>query len=350
MKYKKLNIVILILTFVGVLGFVIYKDGWDNLVRMFGMIHPGFLCCAVLFMILYWILEGGILHCVIRAFHSRQKFWYSFRTSMIGQLFNCVTPFASGGQPVQAYDLVKCGVPLGVASSSLIVKFMIYQVALTVYSAVVLLFYWRSFAGMVNGFGWLVFVGFTINFLVMLALCAVCVFRKFTYRLVTGLVNLLAKVRLVKDKQKTLEYIDGELDQFHDSFNAMKLHKGRMAASFVLSLVQLTVFFLIPYFILLAFGIRKVSPLIVISAEAFVVMISSFVPLPGAAGGAEFSFYTFFEPLFPVGISVNLAMLLWRLITFYFPILAGMLFMMSSSKSKPESAVSKAAAEADSPI
>ena len=57
-------------------------------------------------------------------------------------------------------------------------------------------------------------------------------------------------------------------------------------------------------------------------------MISSFVPLPGAAGGAEYSFHTFFAPFFaPYGISVNLAMLLWRLITFYFPILAGSCFL-----------------------
>ena len=75
----------------------------------------------------------------------------------------------------------------------------------------------------------------------------------------------------------------------------------------------------------------------VVSAQAFVVMISSFVPLPGAAGGAEFSFKTFFAPFFsPYHISVNPAMLLWRFITFYLPIIVGACFMATYPKLKED--------------
>lgn len=41
---------------------------------------------------------------------------------------------------MQAVHMVKCGVPLGVASSSLLVKFIVYQGTLTLYSLVILLF------------------------------------------------------------------------------------------------------------------------------------------------------------------------------------------------------------------
>lgn len=327
MKHKKLNGAILIIAFLAVLGYVLYTDGPENLANMFRAIHPLWMGCAVLMMVLYWLLEGGILHGVVRAFYPSQLFRSSFRTSMLGQLFNCLTPFASGGQPVQAYDMVKSGVPLGVAGSALMIKFILYQISLTLYSAAVLIFYWKPFSMRVSGFGWLVFVGFAVNALVMLGLLAVCFLRRATRALTVWIVRLGARLRLVKEPDSVTAYLDEELERFHGTFTAIRKHKMRMVQQLLLCFVQLTTFFLIPYFILLAFGIRELSPVMVVAAQAFVVMISSFVPLPGAAGGAEFSFHTFFEPFFPAGLSVNPAMLLWRLITFYLPILVGMIFM-----------------------
>lgn len=334
MKLKKRNIVILLIAFLAVLVWVVYEDGFDNLLAMFRMLNPVWLVVALLLMVVYWALESGILHDITSCFHTRQRFRNSVTTSMIGQLFNCITPFSSGGQPVQAYHMYKTGVPLGIASCALMAKFIIYQICLTVYSMVVLIFYWKPLSEQVSGFAWLVFIGFSVNFAVMLGLLCVCFFRRFTRFITTGLVRLLAKLRLVKDKEKRLAYIEGELEEFHSCFAAIKAHPGMMLRSTLLTFVQLTVYFLIPYFICLAFGIWNLSVPMAVSAQAFVVMISSFVPLPGAAGGAEFSFHTFFSPFFPAGMSVNPAMLLWRLITFYLPILAGICFMLFSSKSK----------------
>ena len=62
-----------------------------------------------------------------------------------------------------------------------------------------------------------------------------------------------------------------------------------------------------------------------IAAQAFVSMITAFVPLPGAAGGAEISFVTFFA-IFMNGSDLNLSMLLWRILTFYCPIVVGAAF------------------------
>ena len=339
MKFKKLNIIILAAALIGVLAWVVHEDGLDNLLNMFAMLNPVWLVFAVLFMVFYWLLEGIVLHDIVKSFHHQQKLSHSLQTSMIGQLFNCLTPFSSGGQPVQAFHMKRTGVPLGIASGSLMIKFIVYQFCLTVYSIVVLLFFWQPLSQQVSGFGYLVFIGFAVNFGVMLGLLCICFFRGFTEKLVKGLVRILAKIHIVKDKEKTLSYVDGELEAFHKSFVDIKTHKWMVIRASVLSFVQLTVYFMIPYFICLAFGIRGISVLMVVSAQAFVVMISSFVPLPGAAGGAEFSFKTFFSPFFsPYHISVNPAMLLWRFITFYLPIIVGTCFMAASPKPTEENA------------
>ena len=179
-------------------AWVIHEDGADNLLRMFRLLNPLWLIAAVLFMVVYWFLEAGILHRITRRFHSVQKFKNSLCTSMIGQLFNCITPFASGGQPVQAYHMVKTGVPLGISTGALMIKFIVYQFCLTIYSIVVLLFCWRPLSQKVSGFGYLVFIGFAINFAVMMGLLCICFFQRFTKKLAHGLVRFLAKIHILK--------------------------------------------------------------------------------------------------------------------------------------------------------
>ena len=59
----------------------------------------------------------------------------------------------------------------------------------------------------------------------------------------------------------------------------------------------------------------------------YVLMISSFWPLPGAMGAAEFGYAGFFGNIF--GEYVNVSTLLWRLFTFYMPIVVGVIVIMT---------------------
>ena len=79
---------------------------------------------------------------------------------------------------------------------------------------------------------------------------------------------------------------------------------------------------MVPTCIFCAFGLGHPDVLLMVCAGAFVLNFTSFVPLPGAAGGAELGFHTVFAMFFPKGF-LNLAIILWRLLTFYLPILAG---------------------------
>ena len=101
----------------------------------------------------------------------------------------------------------------------------------------------------------------------------------------------------------------------------------------MLTVLQLTVYFLIPFCVCLALGVF-INPLEAIAASACVLMVSSFVPLPGAAGGAEGSFLVFFGMFLTDGSKTGTAILLWRLITFYLTIVIGMFFAQNMGKTK----------------
>ena len=68
----------------------------------------------------------------------------------------------------------------------------------------------------------------------------------------------------------------------------------------------------------------------VISCQAFVLLISTFVPLPGALGAAEGSYVLFFKNIF--GGYVHLSTVIWRFLTFYMAIIGGMIFALLVNK------------------
>ena len=71
-----------------------------------------------------------------------------------------------------------------------------------------------------------------------------------------------------------------------------------------------------------------------IAAQVFLTMFMSFIPLPGAAGGAEGGFCMIFGLFFKANTIIP-ALFLWRVITYYSCIGVGALFsLIPNSKLK----------------
>ncbi len=94
-------------------------------------------------MFIYWFLEAVVLQTASKPANKDQRFFSSFRITMIGQFFNTITPMATGGQPAQLVMLTKQGMDAGRGSSVLLVKFIIYQ-AMVVLNFFSYLDFWYS--------------------------------------------------------------------------------------------------------------------------------------------------------------------------------------------------------------
>jgi uncharacterized protein (TIRG00374 family) len=80
---------------------------------------------------------------------------------------------------------------------------------------------------------------------------------------------------------------------------------------------------MIPLFVLYAMGeFNVVNALIAILTSAYVMIIGSFVPIPGGSGGLEYGFVTFYGN-FITGSKLSALMLVWRFITYYFSMILG---------------------------
>lgn len=320
-----------IVSLVIVFAFLMSNDKLDQLVKAIHQIKPTFILMAMGCMVSYWLLESIILHKLIHHTDSSLSFKESVRITLAGQFFNNVTPFASGGQPMQLYMLHKNEVSVGEGASVLTKKFIVYQAVLVVYTLMVIVFGAKFFLSHIPNFTYLGLIGFALNVIVIMALVLI----GWNYKLTKGMMIRLSRFvrRRFKNKKmnrfctKTLK----QMTVFHEQMRKSKETFRTWMSIVFYTLIQHTFYFSIPLVIGYGFQLPHLSILYMIGAAAFVSMVTAFIPLPGAALGAEGSFYLVYQMFFPSNIVVA-ALLIWRLCTYYLPLFVGGTVVMAGSR------------------
>lgn len=326
---KKLNLIVCGIAFIIMIVYLFVFDKPEKVFNAMRAINPWFIVLGVMFMVGYWLCEALTVHSMLKPMQKDVKFYYSWLDTIIGQYFNCITPFASGGQPMQTYYFVKFGVPLGNTLTALLSRFIVYQFVLTLYSVFTLVIGIGQFGDdlMSKGLMPFVIIGFVVNTFVIIFLLGIAIWRKGTVKFLNAVISLLAKMRIVKNPMKHRVYFTREVEKFHTNFMFLKNNIPAIIKSCIFTFIQLSLFLSITYVLYMGFGLEGSGLLQILSYQAFVLMISSFIPLPGAMGAAELGFAGFFGDIF--GEFTGTAMMLWRIFTFYLPIIVGMTFTLT---------------------
>ena len=261
------------------------------------------------------------------------KFKNAVRSSMVGQFFSAITPSASGGQPMQIFTMSRQGVDSGASTSALVQKFLVYQNVLTVYSAVCILLRFDYFSNL-NRVVWLfATIGFCIQALIIVILFFFSFNQSITYKAIFLIFTSLSKIRLVKNPKEKISNLENQLTIFHKGNKDLYKNTYLVLETYVLTAIQLTAMFLIPYCIYRAFHLQGQPAIDMICAQSFIMMASSFVPIPGASGAAELASTVFLTPFFNES-TIKSAVALSRFITYYFTIMISAPFSYSLRKKK----------------
>ncbi len=322
-----INGIIIVASVIFLMAYIIFVDGLDKILNAFSNCKPVWLLGGVLVMVGYWFLEAHTLNQGLKIFNKKLNLKYSAKNCMIGQFFNSITPSATGGQPVQVYYMKKCGIEYGFATGALLLKFISFQISLTVICLFVMFFKFNEFAREIQGFSALMLIGFAINTFVAVILLLIAFNKKIALIIVNFFVKILGKLRIFKDVDEKLEFVNKEVDLFSEGFSTAIENKMVVAKMFLYSTVQILLFYLVNIVIAFALGVKMdlASIFHIIAGAACIQMSSTFVPLPGAAGGAELSYYVIYGSVFE-SWQISAAVLLWRIYTFYMPIVVGLFF------------------------
>ena len=169
----------------------------------------------------------------------------------------------------------------------------------------------------------LVLIGFIVNTLVAVAIILVSISKRFTKAFVKIIINILSKLKLVKNKEKTSNNWNNRLNEFHECAKYLRKKKLLFIVGVLFNILSLACLYIIPLFIAYSMGdFTSLNIENTLTASAYVLLMGAFVPIPGASGGIEYGFLSFYSN-FLTKSKVSVVLLIWRFITYYMPMIIG---------------------------
>ncbi len=262
---------------------------------------------------------------------TRREIWkLAWRVVMLGKYYDNVTPAAIGGQPFQVYYMRKHSkLPAGDATSVPIVAMIVGQIGFLILAIIFFLVgnpMHDNPVLMVPAWLGLLFFAFW-----PLMMIAVNFFPKATAKFINLFVRILAKVKIVKNRDEAVKRVETETAEYVKSVKRTLKTRGLFIQTIVLATLYQFFIATIPFFVLLAFG-GNVGFLECLSTTLAVTSAVYFIPTPGNTGAAEGTFYIVFSAL-SAGY-VFWAMLVWRFFTYYIYIIFGGLSFLSINVEK----------------
>ena len=186
---------------------------------------------------------------MMRAHQEHQSFGKCLLYSFTGYFYCSITPFGSGGPPMQIFYMRKEKVPIPVASVVMLIVTFLYKAVLVVAGLLLLLFGQRLISRYLSGVLLIFGVGLflTVGFSFLLALF---IFRPNLAKkaMVKGL-GWLERKRFMKPKEGRRERLEASMDQYGETAVFFKTHKALMALVFCVTLAQRFCLFLATYFV-----------------------------------------------------------------------------------------------------
>ncbi len=253
------------------------------------------------------------------------KIWKTaWRVVMLGKYYDNITPAAIGGQPFQIYYMHKnSGLPSGYATSIPIFGMIAGQIGFLILAIPCFII------GTVTGFEpalmTLAWVGLLFYAFWPVMIVGISYFPKQTIKFLQFFTKILAKIKIVKNRDETLLKIEKEVREYARSVDMILKTRRLFISTILLSVLYQAAVLMIPFFVLTAFG-GDVKFLSCFMTTVAVTSSVYFIPTPGNAGAAEGTFYVVFSAL-STGY-VFWAMLTWRFLSYYIYIIIGPLIYL----------------------
>jgi len=296
-----------------------FKNDYQNIVSTFSNINPIWLVVALIIMAGYHLLDSYFYYYYCKKQRKDYTFWQAVQSQQAGNFFSAITPFASGGQFAQIFVFQKQKIDTKQSASMLMMSFISWQTVLVMFGVLALLFNYSKMIETYNALFNLVFIGFLVNFVVIVSLFLSAFSKKFHHFIFARIIPLLGKMRIIKNVDEKKESTRIWLRIFRDEFNTLLVHRDLMFRRVFIDVAKILSLYSIPFFAARALNIDisfdHFTQIIILTG--FVYMIAAFVPIPGAAGGTEGTFILLLGPV--LGIATTSVMLLWRFITYYLP-------------------------------
>lgn len=310
--------------------YIILKDDFSHIIKSFKNINILYIIIALIVFFIHVALKGYVNYLITNE-SKKVSIKEAIKHNLIAQFFNGITPFSTGGQPMEIYMLTEHGISIPKATNQTIQSFIFYQISLVICGLFAVIYnYFFSIFPKIKILSNLVILGFSINISVVIVLILISHSKK----IMDGICRIIIKIsKKIKFKSSEKE-IKGKFMEYYEGFKELKKRKLLLIIGIVLNIISLICLYSIPLFVLKSMNPNNPMSIIeTITSSAYVYVIGSFVPIPGASGGIEYGFTQFYGN-FISKKEISAVLLIWRFITYYFGIIIGALLFNIDKKVK----------------
>ena len=295
------------------------------------IIFNGVFLAVVFALTIYGVFHGEDLSSMMDAIHRADKrwllpgialvaffiwgesiiIWYMMRSSgiclkkrtcflfsSVGFFFSCITPSASGGQPMQIYYMKKEKISIPVSTVILMIVTITYKLVLVVIGVGIAIFGRGFLHKYLEGILPVFYLGLALN-IFCVTFMTILVFHPLLAKaiLVKGM-KLLERLHLMKKKEGRLKKLEDSMDTYRNTAAYLKNNPFVIVKVIGITFIQRMALFAVTWFVYQAFGIHGTGFWDILFLQAVISVSVDMLPLPGGMGISETLFLNIFSPVF----------------------------------------------------
>lgn len=257
-----------------------------------------FLAVGVFCVIFFIYGESYIIRYLLKVVRIKSRPLTCFLYSCVGFFFSCITPSASGGQPMQIYYMKKNKIPIPVSTILLMIVTIAYKFVLVLVGLFILIFQQGFVEKYLKDVVGIFYLGIALNVFCVSSMMVLVFNQKLAKWIMMKGYKLLEKLHILKHKPEREEKLEASMESYKETALFLKKHKLAMVKVMIATIIQRFALFFATYFTYLALGLRGASIYDIVMLQAVISVSVDMLPLPGGMGISEKLFLTIFVPIF----------------------------------------------------
>ena len=258
--------------------------------------------------------------------HLKKRSCFLF--SSVGFFFSCITPSASGGQPMQIYYMKKEKISIPVSTVILMIVTITYKLVLVVIGIGVAVFGRGFVHTYLQGILTVFYLGLALNIFCVTFMTILVFHPLFAKAIMVKGLKVLERIHLMKKKENRLRKLEDSMDTYRDTAAYLKNNPMVIVKVIGITFVQRMALFAVTWFVYQSFGLHGTGFWEILFLQAVISVSVDMLPLPGGMGISETLFLTIFKPVF--GTLLLPGMVLSRGLGYYGELLISAIFTVAA--------------------
>ena len=311
-----LNAIFLLLIFGLTLWSVFGGENLSQLLSCLQTADPAYIIPGIICVLLFVMGESTVIYYLMNTQNIGITFSRCCLYSFIGFFYSCITPSASGGQPMQIIAMRRDRIPVAVSTVVLGIVTITYKLVLVLLGLVVIILRPAQIMLYLDPVMPFIYLGVILNVGCILLLLML-VFYPDTIKHVTGwLFSIANRIRPFKHPEKQNARLQHMIDQYRGTADFFRSNRHVIIHVFLITLGQRFILFFVTWLTYRAFSLSGQSASVIITLQGMISVAADMLPLPGGMGVSENLFLTIFSPIFGEELVLS-GMVISRGISYY---------------------------------